>query len=67
MVREILDELRLAPYIRRFKTTAGYTLGQGSEDLIDHNFEQSMESFEVIAGYFPLQTEGSIPYDGLFM
>jgi hypothetical protein len=67
MVREILDELHLAPYIHRFKTTAGYTLGQHSEDLIDCNFEGIIESLELIAGHFPLQTEKSIPYDALFM
>jgi hypothetical protein len=66
LVREILDELHLAPYIRRFKTTAGYTHGQNSEDLIDCNFEGIIESFELIAGHFPLQTEESIPYDALF-
>jgi hypothetical protein len=67
MVRERLDELHLAPYIRRFKMTAGHTLSQNPGDLIDCCFEGITESFELVTCYFLNESEQTIPYDDSFM
>jgi hypothetical protein len=67
MVREILDELYVASYTRRFKTTAGHTLSQNPGDLIDCSFEGITESFELVARCFLNQSEQTIPYDDSFM
>jgi hypothetical protein len=67
MVREILDELHLGPYIRRFKTTAGHTLSQNPGDLIDCIFEGVTESFKLVVCFFRNQSEQTIPSDDSFM
>jgi hypothetical protein len=67
MIREMLNELHLAPYIRRFKTSAGHTLSDKGGDLIDCSFEGITERFELVAQCFPNQSEEMIPYDDSFM
>jgi hypothetical protein len=67
MVGEMLNELHLATYIRRLKTTAGYTLGQNLRDLVDWRFGRVIESLQFVAYCFPNQSEQTISYDDSFM
>jgi hypothetical protein len=67
LVREILADLKLETYIRRFKTNAGHTLGQNSDDLISLRFEGITESLELAAHSFSDQSEQNISFEESFI
>jgi hypothetical protein len=67
LVREILADLKLEPYIRRFKTNAGHTLGQNSDALISFRFERIAKSLEFATRSFSEQSEQSIPFEESFL
>jgi hypothetical protein len=67
LMREILGDLKLETYIRRFKTNAGHTLGHNSDALRSFRFEGIAESLELAARSFSEQSEQSTQFEELFI